>query len=294
MLRNQIVMVANRCNLSCTYCWYEVGSADYLPDQVEVADYERWFAACARDGALDTVSFTGGEPLLRADIVDLLEAADRHAGTTMLFTNGTLLDEDTARVLARLGTQVHISIDHVDLALADRVRGGTKVSLRALEQLSAAGVRAVQICMVVTSRNWTQVPAMARFAQQRGHGLELIPVGVPDSHPLSLRTLAPDQLTSLLQELRTWSDLLGRGLYYRRFAAYVRNAALPVLRSCRAGDTGVFITSDGGVTVCAQRSEVVLGNIRTHSPEEVRRAKQQEVARRVPGACVKADCLVLV
>lgn len=287
-------MVANKCNLSCTYCWYEVGSADYPQEQLAVADYERWFAACARHDGLDSVSFTGGEPLLRADIMELLQVADRHARSTMLFTNGTLLRPESARALAELGTQVHVSVDHVDLSIPDRVRGGTGASLQALDRLAEAEVRTVQICMVVTSRNWSQVTTMARYAQDHGFGLELIPVGLPDSHPLSLRTLDREQIESLLEVLQTWSGLLGRKLYYRRFSAYLRESSLPVLRSCRAGDTGVYITSDGSVTVCAQRAEVSLGNIRLDSPEEVARAKEREVARRVPGACVKADCLVLV
>lgn len=294
MLRNQTVMVAGGCNLSCTYCWYEVGSSVYGAEGVSAAEYDRWFAASAALEPLESIAVTGGEPLLRADVGDILAVAHAHCGQVSVFTNGTLLKPGLVQDMAHLGTQVHVSVDHVDLSIADRVRGGTKASLASLDLLSEGGVRTVQICMVVTSRNWTQVGAMAQLARDRGFHLELIPVGVPDVHPLSLRTLTEAERAALAGELAAHADLLGRRLYYNRIAGYLATGRLAKSPACRAGDTGVFINSEGDVTVCGQRLDVRLGNIRTTPPEQVAAAKKRETDRRPPGRCVSLDCAVLV
>jgi uncharacterized protein len=294
MLRNQTIMIVGGCNLSCTYCWYEVGSSTYGAESVQVAEYDRWFAASARLEPLESVAITGGEPLLRADFAEILSTAHAHCGQVAVFTNGTLLKPTLVADMARLGTEVHVSIDHVDPGMADRVRGGTKASLASLEMLSAGDVRAVQVCMVVTSRNWTDVRAMAEYVRACGFGLELIPVAVPDIHPLSLRTLTDAQRAALAGELATQGDLLGRRLYYSRFASYLTSGRLPKPASCHAGDNGIFINSEGEVTVCGQRTDVVLGNVKSTSPADVALAKKHEIDRRPPGRCVTLDCVVLV
>jgi GTP 3',8-cyclase len=293
MLSEQTIMVANGCNLSCTYCWYEVGTADYAADTLTVEDYDRWFASCAGEEPISRVYVTGGEPLLRADIAELVGVAARHAGHVALFTNGTLLKPALAASLAASGCEVHISLDHVSGDIADRVRGGTRASLRSLEVLAEAGVSAVQVCVVLTSRNWSDLGAIAEHVERYGFGLELLPVAVPAVHPLSLTVLAPAERTALRGVLDSLADRLPRTLYYGRLKQFVGTGVLPPVWSCHAGDSGIFINSDGDVRVCAQRSGVSLGNILSSSPGQVLAAKRDEVRRRPPGPCATLDCLVL-
>jgi MoaA/NifB/PqqE/SkfB family radical SAM enzyme len=70
------------------------------------------------------VGFTGGEPLVRRDIFDLIAHVDKRKAVTFLFTNGLLLDDEAIRKLSAAGLYcAYLSIDHPDPAEHDRGRG---------------------------------------------------------------------------------------------------------------------------------------------------------------------------
>jgi len=80
-----IVQVSNRCNLSCGFCsFWERPAARH--DEMTVADFEVVSAKLAEAGSM-IVSIEGGEPLLRADIADIVRAFARYHHP-ILFTNG--------------------------------------------------------------------------------------------------------------------------------------------------------------------------------------------------------------
>ncbi|MFD7235994.1 radical SAM protein [Streptomyces syringium] len=293
MLTEQTIMVASGCNLSCTYCWYEVGSSRYLDTTLSPEHYRCWFAACAAESRLSRISITGGEPLLRTDIRELVDVSSTYADHVALFTNGTLLTPDLAARLAAAGCEVHVSLDHVSDGIADKVRGGTRASLRSLDLLASAGVSTVQVCVVMTSRNWQDVKHIAERVAERGFALELIPVGVPDTHPLSLMTLTPGEREQLRALIKRISVQLGRPLYYGRLGRYLASGGLPRIGSCHAGENGVFINTDGDIQLCAQRNATSLGNVGSSTPAQVLAAKRAELASRPAGPCASLDCLVV-
>lgn len=101
---NQIYLeTTTRCNLQCPYCYAHSGEADTedLDTAVMLELLER-----LDDLGVMTVVFTGGEPLLRKDIFDLLLQAEKLAISPALFTNGTLLNEEIIDRLAEINLQV--------------------------------------------------------------------------------------------------------------------------------------------------------------------------------------------
>jgi molybdenum cofactor biosynthesis enzyme MoaA len=293
VLAVQTFMIANHCNLACTYCWYETGASDYTSNTLGSATYDAWLQRCAETAPVREVNFTGGEPLLREDFADLLGIAAARAQRTAVFTNGVPLTRVTAQLLAAVGTEVHLSLDHISPQLDDRVRGGTKATLRGLDLLLAAGVRKIQMCMVLTSRNWTDVGTVMARARDQNLDVELMAVALPDAHPLSLRTLAVGELARLSDVIQANGDLLGRPSYYQRLRRYLLTGQLRPRPGCAAAERGVFINSDGAIWLCPQRSGVSLGNITTADPADVLQRKAAEAATRTPGRCVSLDCLVL-
>ncbi|MDX3235937.1 radical SAM protein [Streptomyces sp. ME03-5709C] len=295
MLAEQTLMIANRCNLKCTYCWYETGSADYADALVTPGEYDAWLGECGRLAPVESVNFTGGEPLLREDFLDIFEVAKRHARSLAVFTNGLRLTAPIVETLAGADCEIHVSLDHVSEHIGDRVRGGTAATLRALDVLAEAGVGArAQVCVVVTSHNWRDLEAVVERVVAAGFRLELIPVAVPDVHPLSLLTLSDQERSELGELLVRRRALLGRPLYYRRLENWLATGVLKSVPTCAAADRGIFVDASGSVQVCAQRRKVSLGNIKTDAPASVMARKAEEVARKRPGSCVSLDCLVVV
>lgn len=289
MLDRQMWMVADRCNLSCTYCYFETGEYRYTPSQLTAADYDRWLERCAAYGTVSDISLTGGEPLLRQDLPDLLVVARRYAPSVHVFTNAVRVTDEIAVDWARLGCDADVSIDHVTLSLPDQIRGGTKASLAGIDRLDAAGVP-LQVVMVVTALNWRDVPALAERARARGWRTELLLVSVPAHHPLSLTTLTELERAELIAILDGAPHLFASSVYRARVRQYLRTGRVPLIRSCATGQEGVFVNTDGHVWVCAHRASP-LGNIRDLAPDEVARRKGEILRDRPAGPCSSLGCM---
>jgi pyrroloquinoline quinone biosynthesis protein E len=160
-----IAELTHRCPLHCVYCSNPielVSRTDELPTEV----WSRIFREAAEAGVLQA-DLTGGEPLARTDIVDLVRSA-RSAGLYVnLITSGMPLDEP------RLAQLVEAGLDHFQLSFqgareesADGVCG-TKAhaqKLRVLEWLKRVRV-AVTLNFVIHRRNIDQIEEMLKLAE---------------------------------------------------------------------------------------------------------------------------------
>ena len=134
------------CNLECTHCLNASGPRDPRVRPMRAADVARHVEDAARLGARE-VYFTGGEPFLHPDMLELLAATLERLPTTVL-TNGTLLTDLVANRLAALAArsryslEVRVSLDDPDPAANDRVRGpgAHDKALRALVRLDRRGL----------------------------------------------------------------------------------------------------------------------------------------------------------
>jgi MoaA/NifB/PqqE/SkfB family radical SAM enzyme len=124
--------VTERCNLRCAHCYQESYVRPELPTdslrQVlgEFKDLlSLWKKRHSLQSSRGRVTVTGGEPLVRDDLFDLLEAlaAERVDLDFAILTNGSLIDDDTTRRLADLGPSfVQVSLEG-GRTTNDRIRG---------------------------------------------------------------------------------------------------------------------------------------------------------------------------
>ena len=183
-VRDLRISVTDRCNFRCTYCMpkeifnreYEFLGRDLLLSFEEIERIARTFAGLG----VEKIRLSGGEPLLRREIEDLiraLAAIDRIADVT-LTTNGSLL-ERKAEALAAAGlNRVTVSLDSLDdevfMGMNDVGFPASKV-LDGIEAASAAGLDPVKINMVVKRGvNDGSVVAMARHFRGTGHIVRFI------------------------------------------------------------------------------------------------------------------------
>jgi GTP 3',8-cyclase len=175
------VSVTDRCDFRCTYCMGE--DMVFLPKS-EVLSFEEIQAVISAFVArgVRKVRLTGGEPLVRRDIVKLIEAISRtHLASGALdeltiTTNGSQLAVHAAR-LAELGIKrVNVSLDTLDTdrftAITRRERLG-----QVLDGIAAAGAAGigVKINMVpMRGMNDDEIVPMMKWAHERGYELTLI------------------------------------------------------------------------------------------------------------------------
>jgi heme b synthase len=174
--------VTRTCNLSCVHC--RAAAID--------KPYANEFSTQECLGLLDeVVSFaspiiilTGGEPLLRPDIVEIAAYGTAKGLRMVLATNGTLLDGETSRRLRDSGIQrVSISIDGATAESHDRFRqmeGAFAGALRGMAFLKEAGLE-FQINTTISRVNLEELPAIQNLAVELGavahHIFLLVPTG---------------------------------------------------------------------------------------------------------------------
>ncbi|HEY0918205.1 GTP 3',8-cyclase MoaA [Devosia sp.] len=173
------VSVTDRCDFRCTYCMAE--DMQFLPkrDILSFEEIDTIVAAFVARG-VKKVRLTGGEPLVRRDIMALVDTIGAHLGAGLdeltLTTNGSQLRRFAGH-LAQAGIKrLNVSLDTLDpQRFADITRRGRMADVLAgIEAADAAGLK-IKINMVaMRGVNEDEIEPMIRWAHGRGYGLTLI------------------------------------------------------------------------------------------------------------------------
>lgn len=141
VLRNVFLHVTKACNLRCDYCYFSASKP--LPGEMTTAELRRLWPQLVAVRPQKVV-LTGGEPLLREDILELLaglrDADPEHHVRRCMNTNGHLVTTAVADALVDLVDEVRVSIDALqERNDAHRGGGNFAAALRALDCFYAAG-----------------------------------------------------------------------------------------------------------------------------------------------------------
>ena len=173
------VSVTDRCDFRCVYCMSEHMTFLARKEVLSFEEIDRIVTAFVARG-VRKVRLTGGEPLVRRDIMDLVEKIGGHLGQGLeeltLTTNGSQLRHH-AEGLARAGVKrLNVSLDTLDAARFAQItrRGRLPEVLDGIEAAVAAGLR-IKINMVaMRGVNEDEIEPMLHWAHGRGFGLTLI------------------------------------------------------------------------------------------------------------------------
>jgi cyclic pyranopterin phosphate synthase len=198
--------VTDRCNFRCVYCMPEAGVA-FLP-KAEILSFEEIsrVARVAGDLGVSSVRLTGGEPLVRKGIVELVrQVAALGFDDVSLTTNGTGLAL-LAKPLAQAGLQrVNISCDSLrpDRFAQIRRRGELDVVLEAMDAAEAAGLTPLKVNVVVMAGvNDDEVIDFCAFAREHNRVvrfIEYMPLD-GDGHWDRSQVVAADELLGRIAE----------------------------------------------------------------------------------------------
>lgn len=164
--RYLFIRILEACNADCFMCEF-ASSRDAYRFSVDA------FAALlpkARAASVGYVRFTGGEPLMHADVVELVRLGAEHGMRMSLITNGVLLPRMAER-LARAGlAQVIVSIDGGSAATHDLYRRAPGTFDRGLEGLRLARRLGIltRVNTVVGPHNYTEMPGLQRVLTEAG------------------------------------------------------------------------------------------------------------------------------
>jgi cyclic pyranopterin phosphate synthase len=197
--------VTDRCDFACVYCMPPGGEDDHAerPELLSFEEIARLTRVLAGHG-IARVRFTGGEPLVRRDVVRLVELVQRESGITKLVmtTNGSRLAELAAPLRAAGLAGVNVSLDTLDPGRFHEITRGGELRrvLAGVHAALAAGLEVKLNAVVLGGVNEGDAGALVDWAWERGitpRFIELMPLGEAAKLPAA-RFVSQAELVSLL------------------------------------------------------------------------------------------------
>ncbi len=282
------ISVTKRCNFGCVYCHDEGLGPVARPrsphgEEMTPAEVER-IVRVAREFGIRSVKFTGGEPLVRADLEELVSRTVEQIPDVSLTTNGSML-ELRAEGLRDAGLKrVNVSVDSIDPEQFRAIRKGALAPvLRGIREALRVGLKPVKLNMVVFAPTLANIPRMIDF------------VGETDGLKLQLIQFMPELVTHPewrvdIASVKRWleehaSRVLIREMHHRRVYLF-RTAEVEVVdpvynpEFC-AHCHRIRVTHKGELKGCLNRNDDLLPT-RGLDDVALREAFRRVVANRIP------------
>lgn len=198
--------VTDRCDLRCVYCMAE--DMTFLP-RAEVLSIEELaqLGESFTQLGVKKLRITGGEPLIRKGIIELLQKLGQlpQLEELCLTTNGTHLPQYAQAIRAAGVKRINISLDSLNpLRFRQLTRvGDLQQVLAGIKAAQAAGFERIKLnCVALKHYNADEAPALVRFALDEGLDISFIeemPLGRIDGHGRAAEFIRSDALRELIE-----------------------------------------------------------------------------------------------
>lgn len=303
--------VTQKCNLSCIHC-----RADASPQKREMKLIKgKAFRKLINELVLlgkPTLVLTGGEPLLRKDIVDLVEYATRRGIATRIQSNGLLLTDQLAEQLKEAGIiSFGIGLDGSSAKIHDKVRnlkGAFKSALKAINTLKSHGIK-VHVEFTITKLNLkdlsktldlleslnvdTFLARAAIFSGRASINNELFRVS-SEEYKMFLSQLSSERRKrKLILNCQDPLYHLADPDIRKKLSKYGDTHSGNIISGCTVGINMVHIHSNGDVGLCTFLQNVIIGNITKRDLSLIWRERQDfPEVRRLVSREYDSDCKV--
>jgi len=260
------IAITNKCPYNCMYCSVPDKTVNDLP-----AVLIKHLIKKLQDMGSFNISLTGGEPLLRKDLEDIIAAVDDRS-IVKVFTSGYSLTKEKAKALKKAGLlSVSISLDDEDLTIHDQrcgFEGAGNIALRAIENAKKATL--LTCVAIVAAKDRILNGEIKRFLEFL-QGLGVDEVSIFEPAPTGKLAFRHDVLLSVderraLEELHKEINGSRSRRYPRVFSfPYVEGASY---MGCGAGCTRLHVTALGHVAPC-DFSSISFGNIQQENIETI-------------------------
>ena len=258
-VKNLRISLTQNCNLSCPYCHREGEDASNSGLRQMASEEIVRLIKIAISLGIGRIKLTGGEPLMRRDLLTIVEGISAHTGLQdlSLTTNGTLLAPVAEDLHSRGLQRVNVTLPTLRPSVYQKlINGDLKSVLQGIEAAVASGLHPVKINMVALAGvNEQEIPEMIKYAQEAGALLQLIelePINLEKTcfkqYHFSLEAIEADfQARSLKIQVR--NDMQNRRIYY------LPDGRVEVIRPLENTEfcshcTRLRITSDGKLKSC--------------------------------------------
>lgn len=267
------------CNLACSHCRASSKHGPYLNELTTKECFKVIDDIVAFSKPI--VILTGGEPLLRKDLFEIIEYGRKKGLTLVMAPNGTLLNYENIKKIISSGIKrISVSLDGPDADTHDNLRqvpGAFEQSCSGIKKAKTAGLE-FQINSTVTKRNVAKLAQIMTLAKDLGakahHIFLLVPTGrakemvddelSPQEYEKTLEFLAECKKTSPIEIKITCAPHFNRILAQN----HIESASTLKGRGCMGGTGFCFISHIGDVQPCGYL-DIQCGNVRNLSLKEI-------------------------
>ncbi len=271
-----------RCDHSCVHCYL----VDRQQEELTLSEANGVLDQLA-DAGVFSILFSGGDPFLRPDAMDILRGARDRAFDVRINTHGNFIDDALADRLAQevLPASVGISVYSIDPTEHDnvtRIPGSHAKSVAAVRRLVDRGIN-VRMKSPLMAQNRFGYHRVGELAEEIGADWSIDPNIIPDDESdFGLCGINAHSTERILANM--WANQHASLPAVADFAT--RPAKAP---TCGAGTISAHITPDGRLTPCVTWREDI-GSLRTHSFAELWESEIAQRVRRVSRASYLQDC----
>jgi AdoMet-dependent heme synthase len=304
--------ITENCMFKCKMCrlWQS-------PKNIQELSIEEWknFIISLEELGANKIRLhlAGGEPLVKAGVLDLIEFANKKGFTTVMVSNGFLIDEAMAKRIVSSGLDViSISLDSIDEATHDFLRGipgAYRQALQAIDCLSKHGVKSISILSVIMGANLHNLIELADWINQNASlsSVYFQAISQPLAMPKDQQWFEKAELGYLWPKDKIQLDSVIDQLIARKNQGYkISNSVrqLEIFKSyfkqpdkvhgdmvCNQGDYVIYIRPTGEVLLCG--SMPPIGNIRTESIKKLWNSQEAALRRKQIYACTES-CLNVI
>ena len=255
-------MTTNKCNLTCKHCYQDAG--ENKAAELTTAEALKLIDEIAKAG-FKIMIFSGGEPMTRPDIVELVAHARERGLRPVFGTNGTLITHDLASRLKEAGAMaMGISVDSIDPARHNDFRGlpnAFELTMAGIENCKAVGLP-FQIHTTIMDWNQNEIFDIMDWAKEIGavnHQIFfLIPVGRgKEIEDHALRVAEYESLLRKIMEKRRTLGIPVKPTCAPQFMRIADQLGIKTryTRGCIAGVDYCIVSPIGKVRPCAYMLE---------------------------------------
>lgn len=289
-----------KCNLCCQMCVSDANVLSGKCDEVELSleQYKKLIYELYNMG-VRTFDISGGEPLLRRDILEILMEIKKYDGVNVIMvSNGTLWRsgfEQYQRLLKYID-KLYISIDANDADTHDRIRGkrGTfEIAIKGVKKIVEFGYNNVYINTVITSLNYDKVyDILTMVSDLNCRGVSFLRLLEVSTESKAMK-INMDGYIRVLKQISQWLinekrkmrsieiNIVVPGYYYNKLKVLEEyqilkenkvNIEYDPLRGCNAYRKSIIVTTDGYVTGCTAllgNSQMYVGNVNKEELEDI-------------------------
>ncbi len=272
--------LTERCNLSCTHCYQSGGRNEELTfDEIkavvrEVKDTLNTWSEAFEISFSPSFNITGGEPILRTDLFEIIEVIGRSGFEIYLLSNGTLISKEKASLLAGLGVKgVQVSMEGPEKTHDSiRGKGAFASALKGIANLLDAGLN-VTMNATLSEVNAGEFLSLVELAKSIGVQKLGFSRLVPSGRGLGLldKMIRREKVRQIYEEI---FSIKFEGLEIVTGDPVASQMRCPAgggavaTSGCAAGVSGLTFLPDGTIVPC-RRLFVPIGNIRKDRIREV-------------------------